>query len=94
MILIPQYLWAKAAKLMRYQQDFIGILSSLVARKYRAFKLLQVKFWILFQKKSWLTCGYSSIQNPKSKIPNPKSKIQNPKIPNLKSQIPNLKSKL
>ncbi len=33
MILIPQYLWAKAAKLLRYQQDFFGILNSIFKRK-------------------------------------------------------------
>jgi hypothetical protein len=35
MILIPQFLWAKAAKLLRYQQDFVGILNSIVAKKYK-----------------------------------------------------------
>jgi hypothetical protein len=36
MILTPQYLWAKATNLLRYQQDFIEILNSKDVRKYRA----------------------------------------------------------
>jgi hypothetical protein len=33
MILTPQYLWAKAAKLLRYQQDFFGILNSIFKKE-------------------------------------------------------------